>query len=131
MHGVRRLLGLAVVLWAVMSVPLGPVSGDVADAAGPAPILHTVSPRPGEVTAAGATLVQARVRSADPVGSVQLTVAGVPVEPVQVSQRDPPIQPGPSICGGKVQAGPGSPRGRLSRLRKDGSALQINAARPV
>lgn len=84
----RRLLALEVVLAVVMSASPAPRFGGAARAAGPAPLLHTVSPRPGEVTAAGVMLLQARVRSVEPVSSVQLSVAGVAVDPVQLTERD-------------------------------------------
>ena len=69
-----------------------------------APSVHTLSPVPGEVTAAGETSLRASVSSDDPVRSVRLTVDGRPVEP-----RPPgaPDSRGDVAVGGSVVVAPG------------------------
>lgn len=75
-----------VVVLAVALSPL-PATGH-AEAETAEPSVHTVTPRPGAVTSAGAALLQGRVPAADGVATATVTLDGEPVAGVEVSAPD-------------------------------------------
>ncbi len=123
--GGRALLALAVILCTALPAAQG--EAQEADAETP-PLVHSPSPRPGEVVTAGPTAVQARVRSSEPLRSALLSVDGGPAETVPVGERDPT---GEAAVGTAVTLAPGDHVLRLqvtdARGRRADRAWSVSA----
>lgn len=82
----RVIVALAVILSTTVPAAQGEAQGSDA---GIPPLVHSVSPRPGEVLAAGAVAVALRVRSSEPLRSALLSVDGGPAEVLALGERNP------------------------------------------